>query len=241
MQCTANCFELPFGKHSIYIYIHIYPKSHNIIYLLFPIYDCDCLMPRPSRQNFLQRFATWLVAVTSSQRGNGSVPQGFLCLIASPAKNQNVSACENQELRPKSFSSSTSSVAWSPMWSNPKWICARLKLRAVCKTPHCNHVGELRLDFSAKSLPWKNVNWAWKSRWWPWKLREKREKKIWNSHYIWAISGISDFVFHEIHGLWMQDPPCHDSWLYPWVLYIIHKSCRHIFGAQLWVDSRSGW
>ena len=71
----------------------------------------------------------------------------------------------------------------------------------------------------------------------PWKTW----KKIWNSHYIWAISGISDFVFHEIHGLWMQDPPCHDSWLYPWVLYIIHKSCRHIFGAQLWVDSRSGW
>ena len=157
MQCTANCFELPFGKHSIYLYIYIHPKSHNIIYLLFPIYDCDCLMPRPSRQNFLQRFATWLVAVTSSQRGNGSVPQGFLCLIASPAKNQNVSACENQELRPKSFSSSTSSVAWSPMWSNPKWICARLKLRAVCKTPHCNHVGELRLDFSAKSLPWRKT------------------------------------------------------------------------------------
>ena len=145
-------------------------------------------MPRPSRQNFLQRFATWLVAVTSSQRGNGSVPQGFLCLIASPAKNQNVSACENQELRPKSFSSSTSSVAWSPMWSNPKWICARLKLRAVCKTPHCNHVGELRLDFSAKSLPWKNVNWAWKSRWWPWKLREKREKNLkfpLHLNYIW--------------------------------------------------------
>ena len=235
---TVSSFPL---VNTLFIYIYIHPKSHNIIYLLFPIYDCDCLMPRPSRQNFLQRFATWLVAVTSSQRGNGSVPQGFLCLIASPAKNQNVSACENQELRPKSFSSSTSSVAWSPMWSNPKWICARLKLRAVCKTPHCNHVGELRLDFSAKSLPWKNVNWAWKSRWWPWKLREKREKKIWNSHYIWAISGISDFVFHEIHGLWMQDPPCHDSWLYPWVLYIIHKSCRHIFGAQLWVDSRSGW